>query len=455
MSPDQSQRPQNIAHTEEDSDDEMWDWDIRPKPSVGPSAEPLLSEEASGERGRSSYEGVEVDERARERRRHEMRSRSPTIASARAENRKKYVMAAIFLVLSLISFVVQTETAEYIQLELGWQKAYAMLYLTHGSWVVLWPTQLLILKMRKPNTPWRVFLAGHLSHIKTTAQMIMASSTRLSHSQARADPKWYMLKRIVFITCALTFAGSTWYIAVSLTTPSDLTAIYNCSAFFAYAFSIPMLHEKPRALKIGSVAIAIIGVLVVAYGDGGSSVDENETPSEKNRVVGNIIIGIGSVLYGFYEVLYKKVACPPEGTSSGRSAIFANTVGSGIGAITLSVLWIPIPILHWTGIEKFEIPSGEAAIMLAISVFSNVVFSGSFLILMSLTSPVLSSVAGLLTIFLVAITDWFIFGTPISTAALLGGMLIIAAFVLLSWCTWKEMNEEKPKVEDDITDEDD
>lgn len=84
MSPDQSQRPQNIAHTEEDSDDEMWDWDIRPKPSVGPSAEPLLSEEASGERGRSSYEGVEVDERARERRRHEMRSRSPTIASARS-----------------------------------------------------------------------------------------------------------------------------------------------------------------------------------------------------------------------------------------------------------------------------------------------------------------------------------------------------------------------------------
>lgn len=144
-----------------------------------------------------------------------------------------------------------------------------------------------------------------------------------------------MLKRIAFITCALTFAGSTWYIAVSLTTPSDLTAIYNCSAFFAYAFSIPMLHEKPRALKIGSVAIAIIGVLVVAYGDGGSSVGENETHSEKSRVLGNIIIGIGSVLYGFYEVLYKKVACPPEGTSSGRSAIFANTVGSGIGAITL------------------------------------------------------------------------------------------------------------------------
>lgn len=45
-------------------------------------------------------------------------------------------------------------------------------------------------------------------------------------------------------------------------------------------------------------------------------------------------------------------------------------------------------------------------------------------------------------------------GIPISLAALVGGLLIIAAFFLLSWSTWKEMNEEK-RVEDDISDEDD
>lgn len=59
------------------------------------------------------------------------------------------------------------------------------------------------------------------------------------------------------------------------------------------------------------------------------------------------------------------------------------------------MLWIPIPILHMTGLEKFELPTGQAAWLLAISVLSNVVFSGSFLVLISLTSPVLSSVAGL------------------------------------------------------------
>ena len=139
---------------------------------------------------------------------------------------------------------------------------------------------------------------------------------------------------------------------------------------------------------------------------GGSVGGGKEEKEASNRVAGNLIIGVGSVLYGFYEVLYKRLACPPEGTSPGRGMIFANTFGSLIGTFTLLVLWIPLPILHITGLEKFELPHGEAAWLLAISVLANATFSGSFLVLISLTSPVLSSVAALLTIFLVAIVDW-------------------------------------------------
>lgn len=167
--------------------------------------------------------------------------------------------------------------------------------------------------------------------------MVVSGSTRLSHSQVRSDPRLRMLKTTAFLTGSLTIAGISWYIAVGMTTPSDLTAIYNCNAFFAYAFSIPLLHEKPRMDKIISVGIAIIGVLIVAYGDGNSPSDGHEHEAA-NRVAGNVIIGVGSVLYGFYEVLYKRLACPPEGTSSGRSVIFANTIASGIGVLTL-VTW--------------------------------------------------------------------------------------------------------------------
>ncbi|KAK6526236.1 hypothetical protein TWF694_004844 [Orbilia ellipsospora] len=346
------------------------------------------------------------------------------------------------LVLSLCSFVLQTETAQYIQRDLGWDKAYCMMYLTHGSWALLWPAQLLVLRFRKRHLTFNNILRSHISLLQTTIDMILQGS-RDSPRYLDLDTGFgYLFRCIALITTALTIAGSTWYIAVNLTTPSDLTAIYNCSAFFAYAFSIPLLKERSQFEKTISVLIAVAGVLIVSYGDG---VDGSGTDGKNTRLSGNILIGIGSVLYGLYEVLYKKLLCPPNGTSPGRSVIFSNTVCACIGAFTLLFLWVPLPLLHWFGWETFEIPRGETARLLAISIVANATFSGSFLILISLTSPVLSSVAALLTIFLVAITDRIFFGRELTSAAVFGGLLIIAAFALLSWATWKEMVEEGEK----------
>jgi len=293
----------------------------------------------------------------------------------------------------------------------------------------------------------------------------MVETQELEVARNQHSPIPYMLRMTAFVTCALTVAGGSWYVAVDMTSPSDLTAIYNCSAFFAYAFSVPLLKEKLRWDKSFAVLVAIVGVLIVAYGDttptkhggksggsvGGGGKEEQEA---SNRIAGNLIIGVGSVLYGFYEVLYKKLACPPEGTSPGRGMVFANTFGSLIGCFTLLVLWIPLPILHILGWETFELPHGEAARLLCISVLANATFSGSFLILISLTSPVLSSVAALLTIFLVAITDWAWTGIPLSAASIIGGLLIIGAFLLLSWSTFREMQAERAKKQVDLSDED-
>ncbi|MCJ1381861.1 hypothetical protein MMC17_004973 [Xylographa soralifera] len=423
------------------------------RPTDGRSQVPLLKEE----RGRPSYDSPNGSARPPfAARRSTFRSRSPDY-EAQTATRRKYTYAAFFLALSLVSFVIQTETAVYIQHELCWNKAYCMLYFTHGSWSLLWPVTFLILRVQKRKMPWATFWRRHTYLLRTTAQMVRSQDLHLSSKDSHTSPVPYMLKTTAFVTTFLTIAGGSWYVAVNLTSPSDLTAIYNCSAFFAYAFSIPLLRDKFRFDKALAVAVAIAGVLIVAYGDaappkkpGGSKCGGSQDGEVKSRAWGNIIIGIGSVLYGLYEVLYKKYACPPEGTSPGRGMIFAMTFGSLIGCFTLFVLWIPLPILHVTGWETFELPHGEAAWMLLISVLANATFSGSFLVLISLTSPVLSSVAALLTIFLVAIVDWALpGGTALSAAAVGGGLLIIAAFLLLSWSTYREMNEERRKRLDD------
>jgi len=424
---------------------------------TGPQAHiPLLAEDklesASQSRGRP--EGPSTRQSFVSHR-STFRSRSPSYAQPEDVVRRKYIYASFFLVLSLISFVVQTETAVYIQHELHWNKAYCMMYLTHGSWIFLWPVQLAIIRVQKRKLSWPAFWRRHVSLIRTTAQMVQHQDLAPGPRKMKTSPWPYMIKMTAFVTTFLTMAGGSWYVAVNLTSPSDLTAIYNCSAFFAYVFSIMLLNDKLRFDKAISVGLAIIGVLVVAYGDKDDSTPgpgTNNPGAEKGfgtKLLGNIIIGIGSVAYGFYEVLYKRFACPPEGCSPGRGMIFANTFGSMVGLFTLTVLWIPLPILHFTGLEVFELPSRKAAGLLMISTLSNAVFSGSFLVLMSLTSPVLSSVAALLTIFLVAITDWLVTGKPFSAAALSGCALIVVAFCMLSWATYKEMKEDERKREED------
>ncbi|MCJ1313495.1 hypothetical protein MMC25_007174 [Agyrium rufum] len=370
------------------------------RPTDGRSGLPLLKDE----RGRPSYDSPNGSARPpMSSRRSTFRSRSPDF-DAKTATRRKYTYAAFFLALSLVLY----------------------------PWLLVPP-------LASP--------ACDSSNTEAKTQMVESQELHLTTRDTHKSPVPYILKTTAFVTTALTVAGGSWYLAVDLTTASDLTAIYNCSAFFAYAFSIPLLKDKLRFDKIMAVGIAIAGVLIVAYGDSGSPAGEGKESEEaKSRTWGNIIIGIGSVLYGLYEVLYKKLACPPEGVSPGRGMIFAMTFGSLIGCFTLFVLWIPLPILHYTGLETFEFPRGEAAWMMLISVLANATFSGSFLVLISLTSPVLSSVAALLTIFLVAIVDWALpNGQAISAAALVGGLLIIGAFVLLSWSTYREMNEERRK----------
>ncbi|KAK1756758.1 putative DUF6 domain protein [Echria macrotheca] len=442
------------------------------------SGQPLLGTADDEDRGRTSYRGSrrgsplpaspalpdpsffdprrpddEPIERPTFSRRSTMRSRSPA-TNARLAAQQKYTYAAFFLVASLVSFTVQTELAAYVQNDLGWDKAYCMLYLTHGSWAFLWPLQLAFLRLRS-REPWPQFWRRHLMLVRSTALMVERQELDVPHGLGRS-PWPYLVRTTAFVTTSLTVAGLSWYVAVSMTTPSDLTAIYNCSAFFAYAFSVPLLKEKLRLDKSIAVAIAIAGVLVVAYGDGKSASAPEGGLDVGKRLLGNLVIGVGSVLYGLYEVLYKRYACPPEGTSAGRGVIFANTFGSMIGCFTLFVLWIPLPILHILGIETFEIPTGRTAWLLFISIVMNMTFAGSFLVLISLTSPVLSSVAALLTIFIVAIADWFWTGQPLSAASIVGGLLIIGAFAMLSWSTWREMAEdERKRREVDLSGEDD
>jgi len=124
--------PEDFADTDDDDDEDKYKAmgkDRRPaysRPTEGRSHLPLLHKDDE-ERGRSYDSPATSPNRpALFTRRSTMRSRSPD-TQAKLATKKKYTYAAFFLGLSLISFVIQTETAVYIQHELKWNKAYCML----------------------------------------------------------------------------------------------------------------------------------------------------------------------------------------------------------------------------------------------------------------------------------------------------------------------------------------
>lgn len=123
----------DFSDSEQDSDLDLEEdnmGDRRPglhRPTDGRSHQPLLHKDDDVERGRTPYASPHLQERPPLfTRRSTMRSRSPD-TQAKLATKKKYTYAAFFLGLSLVSFVIQTETAVYIQHELGWNKAYCML----------------------------------------------------------------------------------------------------------------------------------------------------------------------------------------------------------------------------------------------------------------------------------------------------------------------------------------
>ena len=61
-----------------------------------------------------------------------------------------------------------------------------------------------------------------------------------------------------------------------------------------------------------------------------------------------------------------------------------------------------------------------------------------------------------MTIFIVALCDMFLpppLYSPLTAAAIVGGCMICFAFLLLSWATYREMDEENRKHADELIEE--
>jgi len=386
------------------------------------------------------------------------------------------ITAIVLFIFTLFAFVAETQLTQYVQTGLGFRQPYLIFYIVHSFFMIMFPIHFLVLILTRKHSPravWNGLVYALRTHISSPGE---------SHPHA-PFPTWKLARLVFLLTCGMTVPSLCWFIAVTWAPLTDVTALWNTNAFFAYIVSVKLFRLDWEPRRLFAVVLATAGAAAVVYGGSTNSPPSEDAPALSatqvikvpNALVGDLLTLVAAIVYGVYQVLYKIHAALPtdpdtvetpiqapyepladsleDGSDPNRIqivgpvddqemvfpppfALYPNLLTSAIGVCTLLVFWIPMPILQLSHVRNFELPGDPwtAFTILGIA-FTGVVFNAGFMILLGLWGPILTSIGSLLTIVLVFLSD-IIFGGAVETItlwSLLGCGVIVIAFGVLAY----------------------
>lgn len=111
--------------------------------------------------------------------------------------------------------------------------------------------------------------------------------------------------------------------------------------------------EKPTLRRIGGVLASLLGISLTSIVDIFSDSDQNRGSfphkSHVQIAVGDVLALVSAILYGLYTTLMKKRA-------GSEARINVLLFFGFIGFFNMVTLFPGLFILHYTGIERFELP---------------------------------------------------------------------------------------------------
>ncbi|KXT17091.1 hypothetical protein AC579_4315 [Pseudocercospora musae] len=352
-------------------------------------------------------------------------------------------LIALTLAICVLGFVINTEATAYVEDELGWKKPFATMYVTHSSLALPWILHISYLRFKDRKSPYMHWVRDYNNQLRGSIAGIDSYATWgpkmiFKRQGQQGGPLDFLFATMAVVTVALTVSGMSWFTSLSLTTPADLTAIYNCSTFFAAAFSVPILKEKLGWMSIAAVAISIAGTFTIAYGDTTAEHSSEEGAIGASRLLGNIIACVGALAFGLYEVLFKKFACSSRPESQESSLPLTLAASAMTGFYTFVILWVPLIPLHILGWEVFVLPTGHEVLWIIVAVLAGSLSLTLLAVLVIWTDPVFGSMANVLSVFFVALADWLAWGIAPSLPTYIGGAMIFVAFGMLGYDTLGE-----------------
>jgi solute carrier family 35, member F5 len=203
--------------------------------------------------------------------------------------------------------------------------------------------------------------------------------------------------KLSFSFCILWFSSNFFNNAsLIFTSVSSQTILSSTSSFFTMLVGYMFGQESFDNTQIISLIGLFIGVICVTFNDNPQASDSS--PFEV-ILGGDLLALLGALCYGIYSILLKYKV---KDDSRMDMKLFFGFVG----VFNTFLLWPSLVIVHYTGIEKFELPpSGTVWSILLFNCFISFLADFLWARAMLLTSPLTVTVGLCLTIPLALICD--------------------------------------------------
>ncbi|KAK3234331.1 hypothetical protein CYMTET_55412 [Cymbomonas tetramitiformis] len=349
-----------------------------------------------------------------------------------------------FCLVGLIaSWVAQSEICQYLQTKVNYDKPYAIVWFNHSFTALLLPIQILYYYARFCCCDESIRIERlKTSDARPSGWPLPADYTPLEYSDEDKELVGFfkyahvahgveyrsLIKTCLWLSTLYLMADYVYYAALPDISVAVATCLFNTSCVFAYGFSVLLLDETLSFPKLLGVALALGGAVVTSIAPGKSNVDGHVSPEV--RYMASAFVLTSAALYGLYETLYKKYQ-PNENTD------VVNMVSGLIGVVSALLFWVGLPLVHFLPNcifqETLQVPSGREFSYLLLNASAALIFNMLLMLSISITSPLLVSVACMATIPVSGVADWMLWGDQPGLQMILGSCLVLLGFGLLVW----------------------
>ncbi|UKZ72896.1 hypothetical protein TrVFT333_000533 [Trichoderma virens FT-333] len=220
------------------------------------------------------------------------------------------------------------------------------------------------------------------------------------------------------------------------TSVASVTILTSTSSVWTLVFGSMFSVETFSLRKLVGVVASLTGIILISMVDLSGQSDENRG-SFPHKTPGQIALGdsmafLSAVVYGIYITVMKRRVGDEDKVNM---QLFFGLVGM----FNLALLWPLFFILHWTGIEPFELPpTSQVWTIMIVNAVASFVSDISWALAMLLTTPLIVTVGLSLTIPLSLIGEMIQYQQYSSFIYWIGAAVVFVSFVFVNHETKEE-----------------